>query len=438
MNESIGRDLAYSGYSTAIEGVPDREITETGRGTPGGEYLRRFWQPVAYVREIEELPLRTRIMGEDLVVFRDKSNAVGVLHPHCQHRGTSLEFGRVEVHGIRCCYHGRVFDVDGTILEMPGEPAAERLKREFKQGAYPAHVFAGIVFAYMGPIALKPPFPRYDKFELPGMRLEAGPRLPFACNWVQIKENSMDPAHTAILHAWEGMFASEFGKFPQITWAETPVGMLYAAARRVEDKIWVRSTDVLLPNIHSITSVFEDGRSLKECAPPWLTMWTVPEDDRSSHQFTIIHMGDDDATPLERMHKSMEIGQTPNRPYLERQHVPGDYDAMTSQGAVAPHSLEHLGTLDQGVAMFRRILRQGIRAVAAGQEPPGLGRDGAVRATYGSDRVVPLAALAGDPDDPAALLEFARATARDYLKTPPLTRRLSSPVRLPHRAIAAE
>lgn len=112
--------LAYSGYRARLAGESDVEITQTGRGTPGGEYLRRFWQPVAYLREIEALPLRARILGEDLVVFQDRSGAVGVLHLHCQHRGTSLEYCRVEAHGIRCCYHGRVFDVDGTILEMPG------------------------------------------------------------------------------------------------------------------------------------------------------------------------------------------------------------------------------------------------------------------------------------------------------------------------------
>ena len=438
MDDAHQDALAYAGYRTEIGGVPDREITQTGRGTPGGEYLRRFWQPVAYLREVEERPLRARILGEDLVVFQDKSGAVGVLHLHCSHRGTSLEYGRVETHGIRCCYHGRVFDVDGRILEMPGEPAAERLRREFKQGAYPARVFAGIVFAYMGPIELKPPFPRYDKFELPGMRLLPGPRLPFACNWVQVKENSMDPAHTAILHAWEGMFASEFGKFPQITWSETPGGMLYAASRRVADKIWVRSTDILMPNIHSITSVFEDGRTLKECAPPWITIWTVPEDDSSSHQFIIVHMAKTDATPLEVHHRVMDIGQTPNRPYAERQRVPGDYDAMTSQGPIAAHSLENLGTLDQGVVMFRNILRRGIRAVQAGQDPPCLARSGEALPTFASDLVVPLSAMTGSPDDPAALMEFARQTARDYLSNPPLGgRRLSEPVPLPARAVAA-
>ncbi len=412
--------LAHTGYTTPIDGKSDVEITQTTRGTSGGEYLRRFWQPVAYTHEIEKAPFRTRILGEDLVVFRDLSGAVGVLHLHCSHRGTSLEYGRVEQHGIRCCYHGRVFDVDGTILEMPGEREAERLCKQYKQGAYPVHQFAGIVFAYMGPLELKPPFPLYDKYFVPGIKLVTGPRLPFACNWVQVKENSMDPAHTAILHAWEGMFASEFGKFPEITWFETPVGMAYAAARRVDGKVWVRSTDIMSSNIHSITSIFEDGQSLKDCSPPWLTLWTVPEDDHSSHQFLLAHVHEDDRTPTEIRNRGIMVGQTPNRPYAERQKIPGDYDAMTSQGTIPKHSLEQLGTLDQGVSMFRRMLREGIRAVQAGKDPHGLIRSTEIQPTYGSDLVAPLSAMAGNPDDPAALMQFARDTGKKYLSAPPL------------------
>jgi hypothetical protein len=330
-----------------------------------------------------------------------------------------------------------VFDVDGSILEMPGERHAAKLAREYRQGAYPAHVYGGIVFAYMGPIALMPPFPLYDRYDLPGMRLDVGPRMPFKCNWVQVKENAMDPAHTAILHAWEGVFAAEFGKFPEITWSETPVGMAYAAARRVGDRIWVRSTDILMANIHSITSVFEDGRTLKACSPPWITIWTVPEDDHNSHQFVLCHVPEDDRMPTEVRHRLMTFGQTSNRPYAERQNVPGDYDAMTSQGSIPRHSLEHLGTLDRGVAMFRRLLRQGIRDVQSGKDPHGLIRTSEPRPTYGSDLVVPASSLAGDPDDPAALMAFAESTLAGYLKAPPFRDR-SIPKPPPLPAIAAE
>lgn len=420
------KSLAYAGYTQKIDGVPDSEITQTGRGTLGGEYLRRFWQPVLYEYELGEFPRRIRILGEDLVIFRDRSGAIGVHHLHCSHRGTSLEFGLIQEHGIRCPYHGRVYDIDGTVLEMPGERAAERLCKEIRQGAYPVHAFHGLVFAYMGPIDRMPPFPIYDKYLLPGFKLVPGPRLPFACNWVQIKENSMDPAHTAILHALEGWFASEFGKFPEITWTETPVGMAYVASRRVDDKIWIRSTDIMMPNIHSITSVFEDGRKLKDWSPPWITMWTTPVDDESSINFTLCHVAKDDATPMEKRNYMMSVGQTPNRSYAEKQRVPADYDAMTSQGAIAVHALEHLGTLDQGVTMFRRLLRKGIEDVKNGKEPHGLLRDPAVASTYGNDRVVPLSTMAGNPDDPDALRDFARRIGEEYLKHPPLSGRITA------------
>lgn len=423
MKSATQMSSSYVGYTSQIEGEPITDIVGTTRGTPGGEYLRRFWQPVAYLREIEKAPLRSKILGEELVVFKDKSGAVGVLHLKCQHRGTSLEYGRVEEHGIRCCYHGRVFDVDGTILEMPGERSAEKLMKSQRQGAYPVHVFGGIVFAYMGPIELMPPFPRYDRFELPGMRLEAGPRLPYKCNWVQIKENAMDPAHTAILHAWEGVFAEEFGKFPELAWSETPLGMSHVAVRRVADNIWVRTTDIYMPNIHSIDSVFEDARETKDCSPPWITIWTVPEDDNSSHQFILVHVPEDDATPIEIHHKLMSYGQTPDRSYEERQKIPGDYEAMTSQGSIAHHSLEHMGTLDRGVSMFRRLLRRGIQNVAESKDPHGLVRSIEIQPTYGSDLIVPTSSLPGSPDNPDVLLAYGEATLQKYLEEPPLQNR---------------
>jgi phenylpropionate dioxygenase-like ring-hydroxylating dioxygenase large terminal subunit len=421
MEGTSGRGASYSGYETPIGGAPDRELTQTGRGTPGGEYLRRFWQPVCYAHELTDVPLRLRILGEDLVAFRDKGGAIGLLHLHCSHRGSSLEFGIIQERGLRCCYHGRVFDVDGTVLEMPGERAFARLSKETRQGAYPTHVFGGIVFAYLGPMERIPPFPTYDKYNLPGMKLVPGPRLPFACNWVQIKENAMDPAHTAILHALEGWFASQFGKFPEITWMETPVGMAYVASRRVDDKVWIRSTDIMMPNIHSITSVFEDGQTVKDWSPPWLTMWTVPVDDDASINFCVCHIREDDTTPTEKRNYAMSYGQTPERSYAERQRIPGDYDAMTSQGPITIHEREFLGTLDQGVAMFRKLLRQGIRDVRDGKEPLGLLRSTAPAATYGNDRVVPVAAMPGDPADRDALLAFARSVGEDYLRRPPLS-----------------
>lgn len=150
-DQSVGGVFGpYAGYF--MRGVPahDGELTETGPGTPMGEYMRRFWQPVCLAGQLRDLPVALKVLGEDLVAFRDKSGEVGVLHRHCSHRGTPLEYGIVSEHGIRCCYHGWLFDVDGTVLETPGESPHSRLKESVVHGAYPACERDGLVFGYMG------------------------------------------------------------------------------------------------------------------------------------------------------------------------------------------------------------------------------------------------------------------------------------------------
>src|SRR5579863_10017222 len=194
----------YSAYHHRARPPVDEELTRVGPGTPCGEYLRRFWQPVILASELGEVPRRLRILGEDLVAFRDKSGAIGLLELHCPHRGTSLEFGLVGDKGIRCCYHGWLFDVDGAILETPGEPADSTLKDQLCHGAYPLHEHQGLVFAYMGPPGKQPPFPLFDTYDLPGYRLTARAPTLWECNWLQVKENSMDPAHLMYLHTLPG------------------------------------------------------------------------------------------------------------------------------------------------------------------------------------------------------------------------------------------
>src|SRR5271167_2677835 len=160
----------YGGYFHRDVPQEDAELTHVGSATPGGEYLRRFWQPVCFADDLNDLPLRVKMLGEDLVAFRDKSGAVGLLELHCTHRGTSLEFGLIGDQGIRCCYHGWLFGTDGTILETPGEPADSTLKDRLFHGAYPVHEYAGLVFAYMGPPGKQPDFPILDTYDLPGYR----------------------------------------------------------------------------------------------------------------------------------------------------------------------------------------------------------------------------------------------------------------------------
>jgi len=418
--------VPYSGYHQHLPTTPDLYLCQVGRGTPGGEYLRRFWHPVAYESELGRVPLRVRALGEDLVVFKDKSGRVGVLFLACCHRNTSLEYGIIEERGLRCCYHGRLFDVDGTILDMPGDPAADRLKASVSQGAYPVHVFGGIVFVYMGPPESKPVFPMYDRFSLPNIKLVPGVRLKLDCNWIQLKENTLDPAHTAVLHVipqLRGMehFAGEFGAQPNLIWTETPGGLIYLAARRVGDFVWVRSAETLGATIHCISSIFESGQSPKRATPPFITFWTLPVDDDKSINFFVSHVAEDEAMPFEERRRLEIFGQYEDRPYAERQWIPGDHDAMVSQGPINVHAAEYLGPLDRGVVMFRRFVRRGIEAVERGENPIGFYLSQAdVPPTFANDYVARASDIGGNPDDPEALRAFSKKIAEQYLREPPM------------------
>ena len=169
----------YNAYAHRKIPGEDVELTHVGPGTPGGEYLRRFWHPVIYMEELTDVPVATRILGEDLVVFQDFSGQLGVLEANCPHGGHSLEFGSVCERGIRC-RHGWLIDVDGTILEIPGEPGNCPLEDRQFHGAYATHEAAGAVFVYMGPPDKKPPFPVFDSWVRPGYHIVAGPRYDYS------------------------------------------------------------------------------------------------------------------------------------------------------------------------------------------------------------------------------------------------------------------
>ena len=208
-NESSGRDdtaketrwarRPYDVHAINQPLEPDLELLQVGPGTPGGEYFRPFWQPVAMTSQLGEKPVAIRILGEDLVVFRDLQGDIGLLHKHCAHRRASLEFWGIEQKGIRCCYHGWHFDVDGTTLETPGVPEDSEIRHTICQGAYPVHEFKGLGFAYMGPPEKQPAFPHYDSMEIPDHDM-----VPYSisssCNLLQESENSIDPYHSVFLH----------------------------------------------------------------------------------------------------------------------------------------------------------------------------------------------------------------------------------------------
>jgi nitrite reductase/ring-hydroxylating ferredoxin subunit len=403
-------DQPFSGYHRRDVPGPDPELTQVGPGTPGGEYLRRFWQPVAFGRDLGETPLRVRILGEDLVAFRDRSGRAGLLHLHCAHRGTSLEFGIPVERGLRCCYHGWVYDVDGRCLATPGEPPGSRLKERVWQGAYPTREFTGLIFAYLGPPERRPSFPIFDSYDVPGHRLMPAAKFTLPCNWLQVKDNSMDPVHTAFLHALSSgyQFTEAFGVVPELDWALTEAGMVYIATRRVGDLVWVRVCDFVPPNIHQFTREIEDARAMKAGSRPLIIRWAVPNDDTHTTNFELAQV--DPAwglTPEEVARPG--FGQADERPYAERQRHPADFDAQSSQRPIAVHALEHLASTDRGVIMLRRIVRDGIRAVARGEDPPGSRRpEGTVVRTFSQDAVLEIPPATTAEEDRRLLREAGR------------------------------
>jgi phenylpropionate dioxygenase-like ring-hydroxylating dioxygenase large terminal subunit len=401
-------NTAYSAYHHRERPPEDEELTRVGPGTPCGEYLRRFWQPVILSSELGELPRRLRILGEDLVAFRDKSGAIGLLELHCPHRGTSLEFGLIGDKGIRCCYHGWLFDADGTILETPGEPADSTLKDRLFHGAYPVREYSGLVFAYMGPPDKQPDFPILDTYELSGYRQIARAPTLWECNWLQVKENSMDPAHLAFLHTLPGSegFTDDFKELAEWDWMETPVGMVYIDTRRQADRVWVRVADFILPNIHQFPPNADPMALRNSINRPQATTWAVPLDDTHTMQ-----IGYQRAPEGREVRRGSGFGQDGKRSYEERQRVPGDYDAQISiHGGVSRHGLEHLASTDRGIIMMRNMIRHGIRAVRNGED---LGypilKNGVAVPTYSHDRVVSGIPAAPTPaEDKRLLREVAR------------------------------
>jgi phenylpropionate dioxygenase-like ring-hydroxylating dioxygenase large terminal subunit len=400
--------VPYGGYLKPAETWHDEQLTRVGRGTPAGEYLRRFWHPVALSAELTDTPHRIRILGEDLVAFRDGRGRVGVLELHCSHRGTSLEYGIVSESGIRCCYHGWLFDVDGRILEIPSEPSTSTLKDRLFHGAYPALELNGIVFAYMGPPEKRPAFPIYDSYELDGYRHEPALSPVLPCNWLQVRENTMDPVHTSFLHTIVSgtQFTDEFGVIPELQWKETPIGMVYIASRRVGDKVWVRILDVMLPNIHQVPALWEDAREVRIRTRPIQTVWTVPVDDTNTRVFRMVHIDKQNEWGAQK-HAQLRFGQHGGRPYKESQLRPGDYEAFVSQGALPDHSAEHLASSDRGVVMLRKLLKAGVRAVEEGKDPKGWLDESStgVIPTYTQDTIMRIPPGATEEEDKRVMRE---------------------------------
>jgi phenylpropionate dioxygenase-like ring-hydroxylating dioxygenase large terminal subunit len=321
-----------------------------------------------------------RVLGEDLILFRDGAGRAGLLHARCCHRGTTLYYGRVEPKGIRCCYHGWLFDAEGRCLDQPCEPEGGRQRHRVRQPWYPVEERYGLVFAYMGPPARKPVLSRYECLEVmdEGEFLETddsslgggGPAI-IPCNWLQHFENVVDPLHVPVLHgSFSGMqFIAAMGAMPEVTFETTATGVKVRSIRPAEGGgAFHRVTEAVLPTLRVVPNPRVAQFSRLESIG-----WTLPIDDTS---FRIYVAG--------RVRQAGDLGRMRSKfggkfwwemSEAEHRAAPGDYEAQVGQGPVTLHSEEHLVSSDQGVAMLRRLLRRQLKAIAEGRDPAGVSFD---------------------------------------------------------------
>jgi nitrite reductase/ring-hydroxylating ferredoxin subunit len=358
-----------------------KDLAEVGAGTPMGELLRRYWHPVGLAADASATPKQLRVLGEDLILFRDGQGQPGLVTPHCAHRGTSLYYGKVEAQGIRCCYHGWLFDVQGHCLDQPCEPQqGERSRGKVRQPWYPLEERYGLIWAYLGPPERKPLLPRYDCLDVldEGEMLEAddssigggGPTI-IPCNWLQHYENLVDTFHVVILHSsFSGtQFVPEMAVMPQVTWDTQAHSVRAVSLRPLPDgRTLRRISEAGLPTLRVIPSPklgrFGRVESLG---------WVLPIDD---HSFRIYVVGRvREAGELRRMRTRMNGKLWEEMTEAEHQQYPNDVEAMVSQGVIARHSEEHLVTSDRGLILLRKLLRRQLDAVRDGQDPAGIVRD---------------------------------------------------------------
>ncbi len=367
-------------------------LAGVSRGTPMGDMMRRYWLPAIHSAELPErdgTPIRVRLLGEDLVAFRDTEGRVGLLEEACSHRCASLAYGRNEESGLRCIYHGWKYDVHGNILETPPEPPESDVKRRTKQVAYPTRERGDVIWAYMGPKHLEPAFPEWEWLDLPSDQRHVT-KIFEDCNYAQGVEGSIDSAHSDYLHSSD-IVGRPKDHAPTLHPEDTPYGFRYAAVRRPDadaDRLkYVRITVFVAP-FYVIIPPFRRPREEVILHQAW-----VPIDDDSNQFFTFAYnrLGTLPQRYLEHQAQfgldrpwGRPIRNTANlhlqdRDAMKRGNWSGiagvnsqDFAVVESMGRLAPRHREHLGASDIAVVSMRRRLLGALRAFEAGKEPLGL------------------------------------------------------------------
>lgn len=386
-------------------------LTRVGPGTPAGEWLRRYWHPIAISDKWEGIktlwncdeqfmfkgragtvaqfgkqlgtfngkPTAVRILGEDLVLFRDGGGRPGLLGLRCPHRGASLEYGRVRPNGLACCYHGWNFDLTGKCVDMPAESPDSKVKDRVKHVAYPVKEMGGFIWAYMGP-GEAPILPKLDVVAREdGVRAAENFGL-WPCNYFQILENSPDITHTGILHGTGGERSDIWGReVPQPRWEEDEYGIICTQSRTGG---YDRTSHILMPTANRLAQPWPGG---KFKWPRHSALWRTPVDDTHTLVFSAVF------TPyVDGKAPKLPEGVTFDITEQLHTHRLQDYQAIVSQGDIFNRMNEFIGGPDRGIVMLRKMIMRGIEAVQRGEDPIGVWR------TAERDRMLDFTNIVGD------------------------------------------
>lgn len=374
-------------------------LTRTGPQTPGGQLLRRYWQPVALAEELSSggAPLTVKILGEELVLFRDDKGRAGLLGIHCSHRGTNLSYGRVEDGGLRCLYHGWLYDIAGRCLEQPGEPGGGAHRDAVHHPAYPCKEAGGVIFAYLG--AGEPPLlPNYQFLEAAPDHLYVN-KIFHDCNYLQANEGNIDPVHLSFLHRflenreerYRGVRGAQESHYnlvarniaPAIEVELTNFGVRIYTVRQLDaGKAYLRVSYFILPNLSAFPGqTGGEGYSVN---------WHVPIDDEHHWKYTFVYSA---GAPLDKNIVNRERSELTadyrlarngaNRFMQDREAMKAktyagmgtgfqahDAFATASQGAIQDRTREHLVSSDKAIVAARKLLEKAITDIQEGREPP--------------------------------------------------------------------
>jgi len=369
-------------------------LTQINLGTPMGNLIRRYWVPLLSeeISQPDCPPVRVRLLGEELVAFRDSQGRIGLLGERCAHRGTSLFYGRNEECGLRCIYHGWKYDVDGHVLDTPAEPGDSDFGKKLRHTAYLTHEAGGVIYAYLGPRDKIPLFPNYEWTQVPLDQTYVTKCL-LECNYLQGLEGECDSSHLSFLHR---AFSNERNQplyksdtSPIYETEETDFGVRLIATRNSADnQHYVRFSAFVMPVYGCVPA----GRPTNELDGYEIHTY-VPADDTHCWRYDIgfrrMH-----AVREEEVHRRKQINPDYTRirnarnNYLQDRQMQKtvnftgiedflnhDACATESMGPIFDRSKEHLGVSDKAVIAVRRSLLTAVKELQAGKQPPHLMRD---------------------------------------------------------------